>query len=175
MGLALSSILQELGISRAMLEVRGLSECAEPVALVEAEVGDDGRSHWLVPEAAKAWRSMKADAAKSGIALVVVSAFRSVERQAEIVGRKCARGEAIEAVLRVCAPPGYSEHHTGCAVDVAVRGEAPLQAGFALTPAFAWLEVHAADFGFYLSFPENNPQGYVFEPWHWCYRSDGMA
>jgi hypothetical protein len=42
-----------------------------------------------------------------------VSAFRSVERQAEIVRRKLAAGGRIEEILTVCAPPGFSEHHTG--------------------------------------------------------------
>ena len=81
-----------------------------------------------------------------------------------------ARGEVVVDVLKVCVPPGFSEHHSGCAVDLSVSGEVPLQPGFAQTPAYAWLTAHAADFDFYLSFPEGNPQGYAFEPWHWCHR-----
>ena len=45
-----------------------------------------------------------------------------------------ARGEVVVDVLKVCAPPGFSEHHSGCAVDLSVSGEVPLQPGFAQTP-----------------------------------------
>ena len=167
----LATILHELGIPPALIEARGLRAFPEAERLVEAEMGDDGRLHRLVPEVALAWRSMKAAALNDGVALRLVSAFRSVERQAEIVRHKLARGEVVVDVLKVCAPPGFSEHHSGCAVDLSVSGEVPLQPGFAQTPAYAWLTAHAADFDFYLSFPEGNPQGYAFEPWHWCHRS----
>lgn len=38
------------------------------------------------------------------------------------------------------------------------------------TPAFAWLARHAAGFGFVLSYPPGNPQGFEHEPWHWYFR-----
>ena len=69
-------------------------------------------------------------------------------------------------------PPGYSEHHTGRAVDVAMDGAAQLELGFGQTPAFRWLSENANSFSFFLSFPVGNPHGFVYEPWHWCFRSD---
>jgi D-alanyl-D-alanine carboxypeptidase len=38
---------------------------------------------------------------------------------------------------------------------------------FAKTDAFRWLTLHAQEYGFELSFPENNPQGVSYQPWHW--------
>jgi zinc D-Ala-D-Ala carboxypeptidase len=73
-------------------------------------------------------------------------------------------------VLRINAPPGYSEHHTGRAVDLGTAGCAALDQAFAQTPAFAWLQRHAQRFGFYLSYPRDNAEGYLYEPWHWCFR-----
>ncbi|HEY4990089.1 MAG TPA: D-alanyl-D-alanine carboxypeptidase family protein, partial [Opitutaceae bacterium] len=70
---------------------------------------------------------------------------------------------------KVNAAPGYSEHHTGRAVDIGVPDEPPLEEGFALTQAFSWLTAHAREFGFALSYACGNPQGIAYEPWHWLY------
>jgi hypothetical protein len=42
------------------------------------------------------------------------------------------------------------------------------------TAAFAWLNAHAADHGYTLSFPRDNPEGYIYEPWHWCFERDRL-
>lgn len=165
----IESLLAELGIATALVTARSLPECAEACELALAETGDDGREHRLTPEAAAAWKAMKAAALEDGVVLQVVSAFRSVDRQADIVRRKLAAGLSIEAVLCVSAPPGFSEHHSGRAVDVGTPGSPVLETGFEQTAAFAWLESRAGEFGFRLSYPRGNPCGYQYEPWHWCY------
>jgi len=166
----LAEIGDELGISCASLTARGLRECQEAVCLEIAEQGADGRDHLLTAAAVGAWRTLKAAALADGVSLVVVSAFRSIERQAEIIRRKLAAGSSIEEVLTVCAPPGFSEHHTGRAVDVTTPGCPPLEVEFDQTPAYSWLTEHANRFGFHLSYPMGNSQGYLYEPWHWCFR-----
>lgn len=160
--------MEALGIPPALIESRRLLPCAEAARLEVAEVASTGREHLLTPEAASAWRQMKSAAAEESVDLFIVSAFRSVERQVDIVRGKLKAGQKIEEILCVSAPPGYSEHHTGCAVDVGTPGTPDLEEGFALTAAFGWLQRRAAEFGFRLSYPENNPHGYRYEPWHWC-------
>lgn len=159
----------ELGISSQYLAARGLSECEEASCLEVAEVGIDGKNHLLVPAAAKAWRKLKAVALDEGVSLFIVSAFRSIDRQTEIVRRKLEAGMLIEDIRTVCAPPGFSEHHTGRAIDLSTPGSRSLEVEFEQTPAFAWLTAHAADIGYYLSYPIGNPSGYQYEPWHWCF------
>ncbi len=83
----------------------------------------------------------------------LVSAFRSVEFQAALIRAKLARGQSIDAVLKVNAPPGYSEHHSGRAVDIGEAGCPALEDAFDQTAAFAWLVGHAAAFGFTMSYP----------------------
>lgn len=166
---AASEIADQLGISAAMLAARGLPACQEAQCLELAEIGDDGREHRLTEPAAAAWRALKAAASVDGIALVIVSSFRSIERQAEIIRCKLDAGQAIEAILTVCAPPGFSEHHTGRAVDIATPGVPALVVEFDQSPAFAWLTAHAGNFGFRLSYPQRNAQGFAYEPWHWCF------
>ena len=159
----------ELGISSQLLAARGLSEYEEAPCLEVAEVGTDGKDRLLVPAAANAWRKLKAAALDERVSLFIVSAFRSIDRQTEIVRRKLQAGVPMKDILTVCAPPGFSEHHTGRAVDLSTPGSRSLQVEFEQTPAFAWLRAHASDFGYYLSYPTGNPSGYQYEPWHWCF------
>ncbi len=161
--------LEDLGISPALIAARGLRPCPEAMQLELAEVGADGREHRLTPEAAAAWHRVKDAAFQAGVCLFIVSAYRSVDRQTEIIRRKLDTGQKIEDILCVSAPPGFSEHHTGCAVDLGVPDTPLLETCFDQTAAFRWLQQHAGRFGFVLSYPADNPQGYQYEPWHWCY------
>jgi D-alanyl-D-alanine carboxypeptidase len=160
----------ELGIPADYAARRGLLPQAEATDLIRIGETADGRELLLTPAAATAWEQMQRAAATDGIALQVVSAFRSIARQAEIIRAKLARGKTIDAILAVNAAPGYSEHHTGRALDLTTPGCTPLTEEFAETDTFRWLTAQAARFGFRLSFPRGNPHGIAFEPWHWCYR-----
>lgn len=148
---------------------RNLPRHGEAALLARAARDRFGRTHWLQPAAAQALARLASAAQAQGIELEVVSSFRSVRDQARIVARKLAQGQSIEQILAVNAPPGYSEHHTGCAVDFAVPGAPLLTEAFENSAAFAWLSAHAGRFGFRLSYPRDNPQGFVYEPWHWCF------
>lgn len=134
-------------------------------------VGQDasGREVQLAEDAAAAWTAMRAEAERAGVRLLLLSGFRSVERQTEIVRKKLAAGQTLDAILRVNAYPGFSEHHTGRAVDVGSTDCAHLSEAFDTTREFAWLNQHAARFGFTLSYPRDNPYGIAYEPWHWCH------
>ena len=70
---------------------------------------------------ANALKTMRIAARKDGITLRLISGYRSSEYQIEIF--KCKfKGEPTEeelkARLKYSAPSGYSEHHTGLAVDL---------------------------------------------------------
>src|SRR5262245_37690183 len=140
--------LAALGISVESLHARGLKRFEVASDLQVAEVGSDGREHRLVIPAVKAWASLKRQALRDGEVVFIVSAFRGVERQVEIIQGKLDSGESIESILTVCAPPGYSEHHTGRAVDVGTPGSASLEPEFERTTAFDWLNRNAGTFGF---------------------------
>jgi D-alanyl-D-alanine carboxypeptidase len=169
MNTRLVSLYAELGIPGQLLAARGSCECEEASCLEVAEAGADGKAYLLTPAAANAWRNLKSAALGDGVSLFIVSAFRSIERQSQIVRRKLEAGALIEDILTVCAPPGFSEHHSGRAVDLSTPGSRALEVEFEQTPAFAWLRAHAADFGYYLSYPVGNFSGYQYEPWHWCF------
>jgi D-alanyl-D-alanine carboxypeptidase len=93
-----------------------------------------------------------------------------VDYQRAIFDRKRSQGVSVDEILRVNAAPGYSEHHTGRAVDIATRGCPPLTEAFDATDAFRWLTNNAVRFGFEMTFPRDNPYGIAYEPWHWAMR-----
>ena len=169
--LTVAQSLLALGVTPEMISTRGLQLCPEASELMLAETGDDGREHLLQPQAAASWRVMKQAAAQAGVPMHLVSAFRSVGRQTEILRNKLAAGQSIEDALRWVAPPGYSEHHSGCAIDIGAAGQPALEEDFETTPAFEWLQRHAGAHGFRLSYPRSNTSGYGYEPWHWYFHS----
>ncbi len=160
---------QELGIPRDYAKRSGLPLQLEARELVEVEPDVFGRIPRLAPEALDAWSRMRDAAAADEIRLQMVSAFRSPEYQRDIFLNKLGRGQSISEILAVNAAPGYSEHHTGLAIDLSCPGFPHLSEEFETSPAFHWLLEKAGDFGFRLSFPRANPHGVMYEPWHWRY------
>ncbi|UZS66452.1 MULTISPECIES: M15 family metallopeptidase [Pseudomonas syringae group] len=160
---------EKLGISRSIIEEKKLSLWMPPDELVEIKGKEADRCYLLDPNAAKAWFDMQESAEKDGVQLYVISTYRSISYQADIIKRKLERGQEIKEILKVSAPPGYSEHHSGRAIDVGTSGYTDLEVDFESSGAFEWLSRHAANFNFSLSFPRNNVHGYSYEPWHWLF------
>jgi zinc D-Ala-D-Ala carboxypeptidase len=171
----LALLLASLGISDELLARKALPFHSDARDLALAETARDGRPHLMIPAAAEAWQAMKAAAQKDGILIEVVSAFRDIEEQAQIIRDKQARGMDMEAILTLSAPPGYSEHHTGRAVDINTPGCEEREEPFEHTDAFRWLVAHASGFGFVLSYPRGNALGFIYEPWHWFYQPGAQA
>ena len=163
--------LDFLGLDESYGERVGLELVAEPAALAFAGFDRYRRPLWLTSRAARAWEAMRRVAGSEGIVLEAISGYRSHHYQLGIFERKLARGQAVDQILTVNAAPGYSEHHSGNALDIGTPGEAPAEESFEKTPAFDWLTAHAGDFGFVMSYPRDNPHGIVYEPWHWYWCS----
>lgn len=129
----------------------------------------------LQKTAAAKFEQMQAAARNQGIILKPISGFRTVEAQNYLFfDVKEQRVQDAATRAEVSAPPGYSEHHTGYAIDIG-DGNVPatdLSPDFANTAAFRWLEENAPRYSFELSFPPDNPQGISYEPWHWRFVGD---
>jgi len=161
--------LARLGIPMAWIIDKQLPFYPEASELTVAEADAQGREYLLTPAAAQSWQGMKQAAADEGVILEIVSSFRTIERQIDIIRNKIARNMPMETILTLSAPPGYSEHHSGRAIDINTPGCLPTEEEFADTEAFRWLERHAARFDFKLSYPRGNALGFIYEPWHWCH------
>jgi len=165
----IKAIHRKLGIPEAYQSRCGLTLQKESHALIEIDKDIYGRPQRLALKAAKSWKAMKFRAVKDGVVLNVVSAFRNVAKQTEIIQKKIDSGRPLSEILRVSAAPGYSEHHTGRAVDLTTIGCEPLSESFETTEAFEWLKENANFYSFKLSYPKGNKSGISYEPWHWAY------
>lgn len=128
--------------------------------------------------AAQEFQAMLRAARASGIILVPISGFRSIQEQQHVYfDIQAQRGQTVTKRAEVSAPPGYSEHHTGYAVDIgdAATPATNLNPNFDKTKAFQWLSANAARFHFEMSFPKGNPQGVSYEPWHWRFVGDRQS
>lgn len=110
-----------------------------------------------------------------GMVLWVASGYRSVEEQEAILEQAIqnrmrdygmTEAEAEAHALRTIQPPRHSEHHTGLAVDFN-----DVARDFEETEAYAWLEKHAAEYGFVQRYPADKVEytGIDYEAWHYRY------
>jgi len=166
----ISQLHRELGIPADYQSNCGLPLYPEPLDLEDTEPDYYQRPQQLTPVAHQAWLAMKQAAADEKIVLHLISAYRSVEYQCALIKQHLQAGRDMDELLTKVAAPGHSEHHSGRAIDISTDGCAALELEFAETKAYTWLCSHAAEFGFVLSFPANNPFGISYEPWHWCYQ-----
>ena len=93
----------------------------------------------------KSLLKMKDDAKKEGVYLVFLSGFRSIELQKEIFySLKSIRSQVAMERARVSAPPGYSEHSTGFAIDIgdALNRETDFEVEFETTSAYKLSLIH---------------------------------
>ncbi len=166
----LRELHEELGIPADYGLAGGLPSFDEAPELVDAGPNLIGRKVELDPATHRAWLDMEAAARQAGIVLLLVSGYRSWDYQARLIRKKLNAGQAIDDILRVNAAPGFSEHHTGRAIDIATPGSRPLTEEFEQTEAFQWLTAEAERFRFRMSYPRDNPHGIIYEPWHWAYQ-----
>ena len=133
---------------------------------------------------ADAMEALYEAAKEAGHNLVLVSAYRGVERQTVLYEDKVAgyqangmsRSEAEDEAAKLILPPGTSEHHTGLAVDVVCdvwfdKYAGYLDENYANYASAQWLAAHCAEFGFILRYPKDKTSitGVDYEPWHFRY------
>lgn len=148
----------------------GLDMVPEPDWLAFADFDRYRRPLWLHVDATRAWAHLRDAALRDDVVLEAISGYRSHDYQLGIFERKRARGQSVDEILTVNAAPGFSEHHSGLALDIGTPDEPPAEESFEKTPAFAWLRDNAAGHGFSMSYPRDNTHGIVYEPWHWAFQ-----
>ena len=119
----------------------------------------------LRKETGEAFIRMRNAASNEGLSLMAVSGYRSVEYQ-ENLYNSYLESDTLENVDRYSARAGYSEHHTGMAIDV--FGSIHGLREFINTPEYPWVKENAHKYGFIIRYTETGEfiTGYEFEPWH---------
>lgn len=154
----------------------GLREDYAPPDLVDASTAgfaEGDRIRRIMVDDLAALRQAAAD---NDTPIVLVSGYRSYERQANLFAEAVADQGAEEARLTT-ARPGHSEHQLGTTIDVLDTTSSQLEPAFADTPAGRWLARNAHRYGFVFSYP-NVPverSCYGFEPWHLRYVGRDVA
>ncbi len=134
-------------------------------------------------KAAESARKLLAAAKEAGFDMQLCSAYRTVEKSAELYRKKVneyigygySEEDAKVEAARWVAPPGTSEHHTGLAMDLVSSDYwnyySDLEHDYEKFDSFKWLYEHCAEFGFILRYPKDKQDitGITYEPWHYRY------
>jgi LAS superfamily LD-carboxypeptidase LdcB len=132
------------------------------------------RAQYLPQPTFKAFEAMASALKRDlGRPLLITSSYRTSVRQAlTFLSILQAYAYDVPKTLKRVAIPGYSEHGTPSKqaldfqnIDGLPSFNNPID--FEHTVEYMWLQKNAAKFDFYLSYPKDNPQGIMFEPWHW--------
>ncbi len=151
-----------------------------------------GTSFKLEKDTFNAFKQLRAAALKEGIAIEVVSAYRSYNRQLQIWTNKYNRftsegmtpQDAMNKIIEYSTIPGTSRHHWGTDIDLidanAPRPDSVLEPNnFHGKGPFCkfkdWMNIHANSFGFYEVYTNNaNRKGFKYEPWHFSYKPTSL-
>lgn len=137
-------------------------------------VGDDVE---VEERAYDAYLKLKKDLKKEGISVDLDSARRSVAAQQQIVDDFTEKYGA-DYTAKVVAKPGYSEHHTGLALDLylIIDGVDIVENEDMVQYPEIWAKIHEKldDYGFILRYlpDKEHITGYAYEPWHIRYVDD---
>lgn len=126
------------------------------------------------PETVEAYHRLTKDLAKEGMKIYVVSAYRSVAYQRRLHNGYL-RKDDKESVEAYSARAGYSEHHTGRALDIS-QVINNLDA-FEGSEEAEWVYDNAYRYGFIVRYKQSQTDvtGYIFEPWHIVYVGEEIA
>ncbi|GHU49556.1 hypothetical protein FACS1894127_3070 [Clostridia bacterium] len=135
----------------------------EPKGLMNTSSGQ-----MMTAETKAAYEAMRDGAGETGFHINAVSAYKSIEYQKGYYNKvvmELGKEDADKRIPRA----GFSEHHLGTAVDLAINGSTA--ENFVSTPEAAWVAENAHLYGFIVRYTEENTDitGYIPQPWQVTY------
>ena len=149
------------------------------VQLIEVE-NSFGKKFQIEKTTYEHFVNLREELLAEGIQIELDSVYRSVARQCEIVDEFTANYGA-DYVKKYVAVPGFSEHHTGLAVDICLVVDGRIiddnDEMIAQKEIFSRIHSKLADNGFILRYlpGKENITGYAYEPWHFRYVGKKVA
>lgn len=145
-----------------------LDESYENKNIVKASLFYAFSDQKLDSEAYDAFKSMANDAKEKGHIILILSSYRTYEKQKELWDSRKNSGGTKKAD-QYAARAGSSEHETGYAIDVADYHDE--NDNFGATDSFKWMKENSYKYGYILRYPQGkeNITGYSYEPWHYRY------
>lgn len=119
----------------------------------------------------QAYLRLKEKLLEQGIEVGLCSAYRSLQTQQKIYDNFVIK-YGVEYASTIVAPVGTSEHHTGLALDLALKidGNYEWDSQKLMLHEKTYQLIHSVlkDFGFILRYPKDKEEitGYPYEPWH---------
>ena len=174
---------------RGVFQLVNYSHACTYIERAGAEVlplrGNTGRAllltnndHALAPTAAAALDGFAAAFFEQtgGDRLLVTSSFRTLEYQQRVYN-DYVQNHGEEMARIYVADPGYSEHHTGLAVDLSTMSAGGERIPLIEHARFSWVTEHCSDYGFILRYPVGTEAitHVAYEPWHFRYLGVPMA
>ncbi len=151
-----------------------LDETFEPVNItaIKSSCTKGTSTQYLSKVAQVAFEKMCDDALKDNMHILANSAYRSYDSQVEVYDTYL-NLYGQDYVDNYVALPGYSEHQTGLALDVASRDYNT----FKSSPEYTWMLNNAYKYGFILRYQEDKQDitGYKYEAWHFRYVGEEIA
>ena len=136
-----------------------------------------GEKYMVEEKALEQFLKLQKECADEGIIIELDSTTRSVAEQQKLWDDwTVEKGE--EYVKKYVAVPGYSEHHTGLAIDVCLEKDGKRiddnDEMIAEKEIFAKVHAKLAKYGFILRYLDGKDDitGYSYEPWHFRYIND---
>ncbi len=145
-----------------------------PIDYTPANLTSVGNGQVMAKEAADAFTSLLSDGKAAGYSLLAESGYRSYNTQVSVYNNEVRTFGQAKADTE-SAKPGYSEHQTGWAVDIAAPG--CNEDCFGTLKSSAWVSANAYKYGFVLRYPADKSDitGYRNEPWHLRYVGKELA
>ncbi len=100
----------------------------------------------------------------------ISSAYRSEEYQQNVY-RETEQSYGKDYADRYVSTPGYSEHHTGLAVDLGITNADGSAGSFSESPNAVWMDEHSWEYGFVRRYRQDKVSvtGISNESWHFRY------
>ncbi len=122
---------------------------------------------YLVEECKNQFIKMAKKAELDGYTIRAISTYRSYDYQNNLYNNYVKK-DGTRLADTYSARPGYSEHHTGLAIDV--DNKVLNYTNFENTKEFNWMQENAYKYGFILRYPKDSTiTGYMYESWHYRY------
>lgn len=146
-----------------------------PTEYAPADLTNVGGGQVMRAEAASALTTMLADAKNAGFTVTAASGYRSYATQVTVYNNEV-KTFGQETADSESARPGYSEHQTGWAIDLA-SGGCSITDCFGDTVGGKWVTENAYKYGFLLRYTpaDTAVTGYRAETWHFRYIGVDLA
>ncbi|MDE5604846.1 MAG: M15 family metallopeptidase [Eubacterium sp.] len=150
-----------------------ISYPADELVLLNKAYVSKKRQIYIAKKVRKSYYKMCREAKAENVCIYASQGYRRFSDQLALIDQ-FTQSEGTEAAMKRCAPAGFSEHHTGLALDL---GGGLIVDGAYVSNSqvvYDWIAENCYKYGFMIKNPPNKEHitGTMYEPWHIRYIAD---